>query len=87
MVQGEWRLKKIILISCVSKKLLHSAPAQDLYVSPLFRLNLEYARKLAPGAIYILSAMYGLLRLYKSGFTSLYFVWMRKISASGSNPR
>jgi hypothetical protein len=55
--------KKIVLISCVSKKLSHPARAQDLYVSPLFRLNLEYARKLEPDAIYILSAKHGLLDL------------------------
>jgi len=56
-------LKKIVLISCVSKKLAHPASAQDLYVSPLFRLNLQYARKLQPDAIYILSAKHGLLDL------------------------
>ena len=52
-----------MLISCVSKKLTHPASAQDLYVSPLFRLNLKYARKLQPDAIYILSAKHGLLDL------------------------
>ncbi len=56
-------MKKIVLISCVSKKLPHLASAQDLYVSPLFRLNLQYARKLQPDAIYILSAKHGLLDL------------------------
>lgn len=56
-------MKKIVLISCVSKKLAHPARAQDLYVSPLFRLNLAYARKLEPDAIYILSAKHGLLDL------------------------
>lgn len=56
-------MKKIVLISCVSKKLAHPASAQDLYVSPLFRLNLQYARKLQPDAIYILSAKHGLLDL------------------------
>jgi len=57
-------VKKIVLISCVSKKLEHAASAQDLYVSPLFRLNLRYARQLRPDAIYILSAKHGLLDLY-----------------------
>ena len=56
-------MKKIVLISCVSKKLPHPASAQDLYVSPLFRLNLQYARKLQPDAIYVLSAKHGLLDL------------------------
>lgn len=56
-------MKKIVLISCVSKKLAHPANARDLYVSPLFRLNLEYAKKLKPDTIYILSAKHGLLDL------------------------
>lgn len=53
----------VVLISCVSKKLNHRALAAELYTSPLFRLNLAYAKKLSPDAIYILSAKYGLLRL------------------------
>ncbi len=56
-------MRKIILISCVSKKLSHKAKAKDLYISPLFRLNLKYARRLNPDVIYILSAKYGLLDL------------------------
>lgn len=56
-------MKKIVLISCVSKKLPNRAKARDLYVSPLFRLNMGYARKLHPDAIYILSAKYGLVGL------------------------
>jgi hypothetical protein len=54
---------EIILISCVKKKLPHRAKAQDLYISTLFRLNLDYARSLKPDAIYILSAKYGLVSL------------------------
>lgn len=56
-------MAKIVLISCVSKKLNHKSKAQDLYVSPLFRKNLQYARSLNPDKIFILSAKYGLLRL------------------------
>lgn len=56
-------MKKIVLISCVKKKLPYRAKAQDLYVSTLFRSNLEYARSLKPDAIYILSAKYGLVGL------------------------
>lgn len=63
MIPVEGSVKKIVLISCVSKKLSHPASAQDLYISPLFRLNLQYARRLKPGAIYILSAKHGLLDL------------------------
>ncbi len=37
--------------------------ARDLYISPLFRLQLAYAQRLQPEAIYILSAKYGLLDL------------------------
>lgn len=54
---------KIVLISCVSKKLNHKSKAQDLYVSPLFQKNLRYAKSLNPDKIFILSAKYGLLKL------------------------
>lgn len=56
-------MKKIVLISCVSQKLPHKARVEDLYISTLFKLNLKYARKLKPDAIFILSAMHGLLEL------------------------
>ena len=55
--------KRIVLISCVSKKLTHRAKAKDLYISTLFKLNLKYAEKLNPDDIFILSAKYGLLPL------------------------
>lgn len=54
---------KIVLISCVKSKLPGRAKARDLYVSPLFRLNLAYAASLGPDAIYVLSAKYGLVGL------------------------
>lgn len=53
----------IVLISCVSKKLSHKARARDLYVSPLFRMNLQYAQQFSPKRIFILSAKYGLVQL------------------------
>jgi len=56
-------MKKVVLISCVSKKLSHKAKTRDLYISPLFRLGLRYARSLNPDKIFILSAEYGLLSL------------------------
>ena len=56
-------MAKVVLISCVSKKLHHKSKAQDLYVSPLFQKNLQYAQSLNPDKIFILSAKYGLLRL------------------------
>lgn len=56
-------MKKIVLISCVSLKLPHKARVEDLYTSTLFKLNLKYAKKLKPDAIFILSAKHGLLDL------------------------
>ena len=56
-------MKKIVLISCVKKKLSYRSKAKNLYTSTLFRSNLEYARRLNPDAIYILSAKYGLVGL------------------------
>ena len=53
----------VVFISCVSKKLGHKAKAQDLYISPLFKLNLAYAKKLKPQKVFILSAKHGLLSL------------------------
>jgi hypothetical protein len=54
---------KVVFISCVSKKLTRPARAEDLYISPLFKLNLAYAKKLKPDKIFILSARHGLLKL------------------------
>lgn len=57
-------MRKVVLISCASKKLKTSAQAKDLYTkSPLFRLNLAYANTLRSDAIFILSAKYGLVQL------------------------
>lgn len=54
---------RIVLISCVSKKLPRKAKAKELYISPLFKLNLQYAKSLQPDEVFILSAKYGLLDL------------------------
>jgi hypothetical protein len=56
-------MKRIVLVSCVKSKLPYRAKAKDLYTSTLFRSNLEYAHRLQPDAIYILSAKYGLVEL------------------------
>ena len=56
-------MKKIVLISCVSKKRASRSKASDLYISPLFKKNLRYALKLEPDEIFILSAKYGLVSL------------------------
>jgi len=53
----------IVLISCVSKKLPYKAKAMDLYISPLFRMNLKYAQQFSPQKVFILSAKYGLVQL------------------------
>lgn len=55
--------RRIVPISCVSKKLSQGAKAKDLYVSELFKRNLKYAKKLKPDDIFILSAKHGLLSL------------------------
>lgn len=56
---------KIVLISCVSKKEAigegEVLPAKDLYTSSLFKKAWNYAQKLCPDRIYILSAKYKLL--------------------------
>ncbi len=56
-------MEKIILISCVSKKLNHKSRAMDLYISPLFKKNIQYGKKSNPDKIFILSAKYGLVDL------------------------
>lgn len=56
-------MKKIILISCCSKKLAYTAKAKDLYISTLFKSSFAYAKSLSPDKIFILSAKYGLLEL------------------------
>jgi hypothetical protein len=56
-------MKKIVLISCVSKKRSYKSKSRDLYISLLFKNNLQYAFKLKPDQIFILSAKYGLLSL------------------------
>lgn len=58
-------MTKIVLISCVSKKLGGESKARDLYISPLFRKCIKYAHSLSPDKTYVLSAKYGLLGLDK----------------------
>jgi len=58
-------MAKIVLISCVSKKLSHKAKAKDIYASPLFKMNLKFAESLNPDKIFILSAKFGLIDLDK----------------------
>lgn len=73
-------MKRIVLLSCVSMKRPYSTAAKDLYISPLFQKSLEYARKLKPDAIYILSAKYGLLDLERE--VDPYNVTLNNMSAN-----
>lgn len=56
-------MRKIVLISCVSKKLDRKSTAENIYISSLFKKNLTYSKSLNPSEIYILSAEHGLLKL------------------------
>jgi hypothetical protein len=56
-------MKRVFLIGCSKTKLDHAAQAQHLYRGHLFKLSLAYAQNMAPDAIFILSAKYGLLEL------------------------
>lgn len=56
-------MKKVVLLSCVSKKKDYETKAENLYDSSLFNLSLQYAKALRPDKIYILSALYGLLEM------------------------
>ena len=72
-------MNTIVLISCVSKKLPDKARAKDLYISPLFRMNLKYAQHFSPQKVFILSAKYGLVRLDEE--IEPYDVTLNKMSA------
>jgi len=56
-------MKRVVLISCASKKLPYAGLAKELYVSTLFQFGLRYAQTLKPDHIFILSAKYGLVEL------------------------
>ncbi|MBK9793173.1 MAG: hypothetical protein IPP60_08730 [Sphingobacteriales bacterium] len=56
-------MKRIVLISCVSRKGKTKAKAKDLYKGSLFINSLAYGQSLKPDKIFILSAYYHLLEL------------------------
>ena len=59
-------MAKVVLVACVATKADKPAPAEELYVSDLFKKNLAYAKKLTnDDDIYILSAKHHLLPLRK----------------------
>lgn len=72
--------KKIVLISCVSKKQDKTCMAKDLYVSALFKKSWAYANKLTPDKIYILSAKHYLLE--PTDLIGPYNVTLNKFSAA-----
>jgi len=55
----------IVLIPCSKRKLNRKAKAKDLYLRPLLKKSLQYAKSLDPDAIFILSAKHHLLQLSK----------------------
>lgn len=64
LVGGERKeLSMVIFLSCVKQKRDKPCLAKDMYISDLFKKSLEYAKRLNPRKIYILSAKYGLLEL------------------------
>ena len=57
-------MKKIVLISCSKEKDPTKRIAEDLYISPLYKKELAYAKHvLKPDMIFILSDKYHLLEL------------------------
>ncbi|WP_349409357.1 DUF6884 domain-containing protein [Pseudalkalibacillus sp. SCS-8] len=54
-------MKKVVLLSCVSKKKDTATNAENMYDSTLFKYALKYAQSHNPDKIFILSAQYGLL--------------------------
>lgn len=58
-------MKRVVLISCVSRKGETKTKAKDLYRGPLFTNSLDYGQALKPDKIYILSALHHLLDLDK----------------------
>ena len=54
-------MRKIVLISCASKKRRQKSKARELYISDLFKKELKYAQVLSPDQIFVLSAKYGLV--------------------------
>ena len=74
-------MKKIVLISCSSKKLSEKSKAKEIYSSDLFKKNLEYAILLNPDRVYILSAKYGLLDLEEE--IEPYNVTLNKMNKEG----
>ncbi len=54
-------MNRVFLIACSKRKLSKPAPAGELYASPLFQMSLAYAQQQKPDAIFVLSALHGLI--------------------------
>jgi cytoplasmic iron level regulating protein YaaA (DUF328/UPF0246 family) len=61
--KGRYLMKTIVLISCVKTQKSYKSKAKDLFTSTYFTKSLEYATRLNPDKIFILSSKYGLLDL------------------------
>jgi hypothetical protein len=62
-LEGEGSMRTIYLIACADKKASHATAARNLYLNKTFAARLRYAEHHKPDAIYILSALHGLLPL------------------------
>ena len=51
----------LIIISCGAKKRTYQCKAEDMYIGPLFKASLEWAKK-QPIPYFIVSTKYGLLK-------------------------
>lgn len=58
-------MKTIVLIGCGKSKVEHRTRADQLYIGTLFKSSLAYAHTLSADAIYILSALHGVVELDK----------------------
>jgi len=61
--ENKTTMKRIVLISCVSRKGTTKSKARELYKGPLFTSSLAYGISLNPDKIFILSALHQLLNL------------------------
>lgn len=54
-------VEPIAVIGCGAEKLPHAAPARDLYTGPIFRARLALAEAHGAHAIFVASALHGLI--------------------------
>ena len=78
-------MKRIVLISCVSKKGNKKTKAKDLYEGQLFKNSLVYGKKLNSDKIFILSALHHLVSLDQE--IEPYNVTLSYVPPAKRNPR